>query len=396
MYTKLIVLIILIPGLVGFLILQTQNVFSQANRQNRGDRLRHNGVIEDEDRSAFGNPKSDATEAPSGFDNLTNGFTEQGAPFETLNEDNVVALRSFNDNRFIFEEVEKIEDGLGPTYNAQSCRECHQNVVTGGASQVAELRSGRSENGQFFESWAAPLSTRAPLTPISSSRSRPQDSIRTFRISTNTLGNGFVEAIANSTLLAIRNKQPEAMRGNAVMVPVLEAGSKARIGRFGWKGQHASLESFSADAYLNEMGITTPLFPEENTSNGRFVGFGSGYDPVADPEDDGVDVVAFANFMRATKAPPRGTINADVLAGEALFNKVGCAVCHTPSITTARPVRPSTAVCSRCRPPSATRSSILIATSCCTISARATAYRFCLWLNMRQPPIRCERLRCGR
>ena len=71
---------------------------------------------------------------------------------------------------------------------------------------------------------------------------------------------------------------------------MLEAASSARIGRFGWKGQHASLESFSADAYLNEMGITTPLFPEENTSNGRFVGFGSGYDPVADPEDDGVDV----------------------------------------------------------------------------------------------------------
>jgi CxxC motif-containing protein (DUF1111 family) len=151
------------------------------------------------------------------------------------------------------------------------------------------------------------------------------------------LGNGFIESIANSTLLAIRDKQPQAMRGAAVMVPVLEAGSKARIGRFGWKGQHASLESFSADAYLNEMGITTPLFPEENTSNGRFVGYGSGYDPVPDPEDDGVDVVAFANFMRATKAPPRGTINADVVAGEALFNKIGCAVCHTPSITTARP-----------------------------------------------------------
>ena len=245
MYTKLIVLIILIPGLVGFLILQTQNVFSQANRQNRGDGLRHNGVIENEDRSAFGNPNSDAIEAPSGFDNLTNGFTEQGAPFETLNEDNVVALRSFNDNRFIFEEVEKIEDGLGPTYNAQSCRECHQNVVTGGASQVAELRSGRVENGQFFESLGGTLIQSRATHPGIVEQITSQDSIRTFRISTNTLGNGFVEAIANSTLLAIRNKQPEAMRGNAVMVPVLEAGSKARIGRFGWKGQHASLESFS-------------------------------------------------------------------------------------------------------------------------------------------------------
>jgi CxxC motif-containing protein (DUF1111 family) len=324
----------LILGLAAFLI---STAASQSNRQNRRDRFRHNGVIEDEDRSAIGDPRSDATEAPTGFDNSTNGFTEQGPPFETLNEDTVVALRSFNDNRFIFEEVENIQDGLGPTYNAQSCRECHQNVVTGGASQVAELRSGRTEDGQFFESLGGTLIHSRATYPDIVEQITSEDNTRTFRISTNTLGNGFVESIANSTLLAIRNKEPEAMRGTAVMVPVLEAGSKARIGRFGWKGQHASLVSFSADAYLNEMGITTPLFPEENTSNGRYVGSGSGYDPVADPEDDGVDVVAFADFMRSTKAPPRGTITADVLAGEALFNKVGCDTCHTPSITTARP-----------------------------------------------------------
>ena len=254
-----------------------------------------------------------------------------------MNEDSVEALRSFNDNRFIFEEVEKIQDGLGPTYNAQSCRECHQNVVTGGASQVAELRSGRLVDGQFFASLGGTLIHSRATHAAIVEQITPQDSIRTLRISTNTVGNGFVESIANSTLLAIRDKQPQSMRGTAVMVPVLEADSKARIGRFGWKGQHASLVSFSADAYLNEMGITTPLFPEENTSNGRDVGYPSAYDPVPEPEDDGVDVVAFADFMRSTKAPPRGPITADVSAGEALFNKVGCAVCHTPSITTARP-----------------------------------------------------------
>jgi CxxC motif-containing protein (DUF1111 family) len=268
---------------------------------------------------------------------LTNGFIEQGPPYETLNAHNVVARRSFNDNRFIFEEFETIQDGLGPTYNAQSCRECHQNVVTGGASQVAELRSGRLENGQFFESLGGTLIQSRATHPDLVERVIPDDAIRTFRISTNTLGNGFVEAIANSTLLAIRDKQPAEMRGSAVIVPVLEASGTPRIGRFGWKSQHASLESFSADAYLNEMGITSPLFPEENTSSGRYVGFGSGYDPVADPEDDGEDVVAFADFMRATKAPPRGPISDDVLAGEALFNKIGCAVCHTSSITTAKP-----------------------------------------------------------
>jgi CxxC motif-containing protein (DUF1111 family) len=330
---KLFVSLFLFLGLAAFLI---STAASQSNR-NRRDRFRHNGVMEDEDRSAFGERRSDATEAPTGFDNLTNGFTEQGPDFESLNEDNVEALRSFNDNRFIFEEVEKIQDGLGPTYNAQSCRECHQNVVTGGASQVAELRSGRLVDGQFFASLGGTLIHSRATHAAIVEQITPQDSIRTLRISTNTVGNGFVESIANSTLLAIRDKQPQSMRGTAVMVPVLEADSKARIGRFGWKGQHASLVSFSADAYLNEMGITTPLFPDENTSNGRDVGYPSAYDPVPEPEDDGVDVVAFADFMRSTKAPPRGPITADVSAGEALFNKVGCAVCHTPSITTARP-----------------------------------------------------------
>jgi CxxC motif-containing protein (DUF1111 family) len=321
-----------ILALAGFLIATAS---SQSRRQSHRDRFRHNGVIEGEDRSSFGDRGSDATEAPAGFDNLTNGFNEQGPPFEELNEDNIVALRSFNDNRFIFEEFEKIKDGLGPTYNAQSCRECHQNVVTGGASQVAELRSGRTEDGQFFESLGGTLiHSRATYADIVE-QITDQDNIRSFRISTNTLGNGFVEAIANSTLLAIRAKQPPAMRGTAVTVPVLEANSSARIGRFGWKSQHASLESFSTDAYLNEMGITTPLLPEENTANGKYVGYGSGYDPIPDPEDDGEDVVAFANFMRSTKVPPRGPITDDVLAGEALFNKVGCDTCHTPSITTA-------------------------------------------------------------
>jgi CxxC motif-containing protein (DUF1111 family) len=85
------------------------------------------------------------------------------------------------------------------------------------------------------------------------------------------------------------------------------------------------------------MGITSPVLPEENTSLGRFVGFGTPFDPVQDPEDDGVDVKAFANFMRATKAPPRGVINTQVRAGELVFSAVGCGGCHVGTIRTAAP-----------------------------------------------------------
>ena len=159
-----------------------------------------------------------------------------------------------------------------------------------------------------------------------------EDTIRTFRISTNTLGAGFIEAISNTTLLAIRDEQPAAMRGTVVLAPVLEAERPTRVGRFGWKSQHASFMSFSADAYLNEMGITSPLFPEENTSSGMDVGYGTEYDPVPDPEDEGVDVDAFADFMRSTKAPSRGPIDAEVLAGETIFNEHRLATCPTSTM----------------------------------------------------------------
>ena len=121
-------------------------------------------------------------------------------------------------------------------------------------------------------------------------------------------------------------------------VPLLEAPTGTRqIGRFGWKDQHASLVSFAADAYLNEMGITSPLLPTENTSNGNSV---AAFDTVTDPEDTGgqfgEDVDAFVNFMRSTKVPPRDT-RFDVTAGQNLFSSIGCADCHIPTIQTAPP-----------------------------------------------------------
>jgi CxxC motif-containing protein (DUF1111 family) len=275
------------------------------------------------------------TEAPAAFDGLTNGFDPQGPDFDTIDEDTVVALRSFNDNKFVFGETEGVSDGLGPTYNAQSCRECHQNIVIGGASQIAEHRTGHVTASRFVESVGGSLIQSRATHPDVFERVQFQDNVRTFRISTNTLGAGFVEAIANDTLVGIRNGQPSNIRGTLLSVAVLEANNASRYGRFGWKDQHASLESFAADAYLNEMGITSPLLPVENTSLGVFVGFGTIYDPVADPEDDGVDVKAFANFMRSTKAPPRGAITSNVMMGETVFGNVGCTGCHVANIRTA-------------------------------------------------------------
>jgi len=259
-----------------------------------------------------------ATEAPAGFDSLTNGFTTQ---------------EEFDADLDVFAEQESKAEGLGPVYNAQSCGECHQNPVTGAISQITELRAGHFNGATFVDHVGGSLINDRAINANFQERVLGGNEVRSFRTSLNTLGDGFVEAIDSNTLVAIANSQPAAQRGTFIQVPVLEAGGAVRGGRFGWKNQHASLLSFAADAYLNEMGITSPLQPTDNTSNGVVVN-----DGIADPEDEGEDVEIFARFMRATKVPPRDAALANTAAaqsGSNLFNAVGCAVCHVRTITTA-------------------------------------------------------------
>jgi len=276
------------------------------------------------------------TEAPTGFDDQTNGLVEQ-SEFAALKK--------------VFKEVDEIADGLGPVYNAQSCGECHQNPVTGGISQITELRVGRLLGGVFTDRPGGSLINDRASDARIQELADVADNVRTFRTTLNTLGDGFVEAIADSTFTTIRNAQPPALRGQIIRVPVVEAPSgTTRVARFGWKNQHASLVSFSGDAYLNEMGITNRLFGTENTSNGNsvddydqyydaaaghFVGLREGIDIVVEDEENDVD--EFAEFMRATKAPPRGPITSQVTQGQAIFNAIGCNICHTPTIATMPP-----------------------------------------------------------
>lgn len=283
-------------------------------------------------------------EAPTGFDNESNGLVDPLA---------------HGQDRAEFDGVETAEDGLGPVYNAQACRECHQSPVSGSVSQVTELRVGRVNRfGQFenpdvtIGNGAAVIANRSLINdraicptgefPDAEVQEHAPDNmnVRTLRSSLNTLGDGYVEAIASSTILHFATKQcttfGDGVCGQATFVPVLEAPGQMRVGRFGWKNQHASLLSFSADAYLNEMGITSTLLPEEVAKL---------CDNVADPEDRAeageiADVERFARFMRATKAPARDANLAatfDARLGEQLFDKIGCETCHVPTIVTAPP-----------------------------------------------------------
>jgi CxxC motif-containing protein (DUF1111 family) len=309
------------------------------------------------------------TEAPTGFDDKTNDFVDQP---------------THNDDRKTFEVRDFIKDGLGPVYNAQSCAECHQNPVSGSVSQINELRAGHLVNpcaptadcppvfvdapgGSLINDRAIDARIQERVPPLFSAGINGQEDVRTTRTSLNLLGDGFVEAIPNQTLLDIAASQPgdptsgHLVHGQTINVPIEELSPfsrrQCRIGRFGHKDQHASLLSFSGDAYLNEIGITNRLFLTENTSLGRPV---DAFDPIPNDatipcgpvptptppgqitkcgEDPEFDIDTFTQFMRATKAPPRDkevSSTEDAQVGEKLFDKVGCNVCHVDTITTAR------------------------------------------------------------
>jgi len=275
-------------------------------------------------------------------DDLHNGFGAKGTPIDECAGE-PVPLRSFEDNRFIFNEIETVEDGLGPVFNAPGCGDCHAHPDLGGISQMRELRAGNFANGVFTEPPGNQNRSLIQLRAITAGLSETLNviaaqNVRTFRTTLNVIGDGFIEAIDSNDLNANRLSQPAGFVGTLIQVPVVEAGGAIRAGRFGWKNQHASLHSFSGDAYLNEMGITNPFDGSggntENDSLGRSV---AAADTVEDPEDEGEDVEAFAQFMRQTRAPRRGTITAAAARGETLFSQIGCAICHTPSFTTVPP-----------------------------------------------------------
>jgi CxxC motif-containing protein (DUF1111 family) len=281
-------------------------------------------------------------EAPAAFDNRSNGFVDD---------------QTHTADQQKFDEVEAIADGLGPLYNAQSCRECHQNPSSGGGSQITELRVGHlGENRRFFNpnipiAHGAEIITGRTLVndrAICPSAAFPDteiqegvpdsETVRTTRISLSLFGDGFVEAVPDQTLNELARHQCESTHrkicGLVVYVPVVEAPGQAAVGRFGWKDQHASLLSFSGDAYLNEMGITTTLFPDEVTRLCNTVS-----EPNDKPGPDGLaDVDHFARFVRSLKAPPRDAALAKTpltVKGSELFDHIGCAVCHVRTLSTA-------------------------------------------------------------
>jgi CxxC motif-containing protein (DUF1111 family) len=240
-----------------------------------------------------------------------------------------------------FNKVETPEGGLGPIFNNVSCVACHGTPSPGGSSVDVVRRFGRNVQGRFdpLDALGGSLLQDFAIDPAVQEVIPNEATVVVLRQSTPLYGAGLIEAIPDTVLIQnAQRPKPDGVRGRAARVLDVASG-QVRVGRFGWKCQQATLLSFSGDAYVNEMGVTSRFFPTENAPNGN-VALLELFDVTEDPEDavDPVtgkgDIDHAADFMRFLAPPARGKITPSARQGEAVFQQIGCAVCHIPTLKT--------------------------------------------------------------
>jgi CxxC motif-containing protein (DUF1111 family) len=285
--------------------------------------------------------------------------------------------------------------GLGPRFNSRACGSCHAQPALGGTApavnpQIGDATANGAQNTipSFITSTGPVREARFPFffTNGQPDTNRPNGGVEDlytiagrvdapgcttsiisqpsfalavqtnnviFRIPTPTFGLGLVENIDETTLL--NNAAANANNSFGIAGTFNREGNAGTITRFGWKAQNKSLLIFSAEAYLVEQGVSNEGFQQERPLPGEGMAPNTGLPAAckfnATPEDltdvtaqepveTIADIVAFSNFMRFL-APPTpsctGTgCSASIQNGRALFNAIGCNVCHTPSLTTFR------------------------------------------------------------
>ena len=296
---------------------------------------------------------------------------------------------STNDTNFAefkanFMAQEEIDEGLGPIFNAEGCAVCHDAGAVGGASATRiERRYGRFVNGLFDPlgnrgGSLRQLFTVGPFTGLNGQACNPPLEVEPAeatvhnvgRLTTPLFGLGLVDAMPDSFFTGMAASEPIATRGIANIVSTVLPNDRdvnqsiggQRVGRFGWKAGVPNLLQFAADAYLNEMGITTQscfrgvsvtAFATESAPNG--IPVPAGCDDLAPPPPAGVpagtddavgscaggitkiqkDIDNFKRFMTNLAPPPRDLSNSGAIArGTPLYDSIGCAACHTRRVFT--------------------------------------------------------------
>jgi CxxC motif-containing protein (DUF1111 family) len=330
-----------------------------------------------------------------------------------------ISRAAFAAARANFDAVEDLTDGLGPIFNERACGNCHSNGANGGAGEQIERRFGRFVNGIFdpfdatppeidvggsllqlftvgnFNNPNLPPGSRGSCRPgnptlccVPQEVIPPQATVRAGRLTTPLFGLGLVDAMPDSFFHGLAAAQPAAIRGTArvegIIFPNVQDPSQSigtpRVARFGWKAAVTTLQQFAADAYLNEMGITTQscfrgtsinMFATENLPDANPVSVPVGCDDLAPFQppavvaatgipintDDAVgscaggktevqaDIANFFAFMTFLAPPgPDAADRADTISikrGSPLFTSTGCSGCHVRTTFVTPPAPPT-------------------------------------------------------
>jgi len=267
-----------------------------------------------------------------------------GDPLPGLTADE---MAKFDEGKDTFQEVEGNDKGLGPVFNEASCATCHSTatadgLATGGSNGRLETRFGRVTSGTFdpLASEGGSLLQDHGIGLVAggytyAAETIPADAnVAARRRTTPLFGLGLVDAVPDSTFKALAQLErllSPSTAGTLIMVPDLTTGKEA-VGKFGWKDQNPNLLQFSGDAYLNEMGVTSTMFPNENCPQGDCTSLV--HNPFPGINDTDGDVQKFADYMSMLAPPSRGTITRAAQRGEFVFLAIGCANCHTPALIT--------------------------------------------------------------
>jgi CxxC motif-containing protein (DUF1111 family) len=277
--------------------------------------------------------------------------------------------------------------GLGPAFNGNSCAQCHAQPASGGSSPglaspqnsvpnpqvaLATLDGATNTIPSFITPNGAVREARFIMVPgqpgvsdggvhdlyTITRRSDAQGCTLAqpdfaqqlanrnviFRIPTPTFGLGLVEATPDATLQANLAANQSAKSRLGIAGSLNTSGNDGTITRFGWKAQNKSLLMFAGEAYNVEQGVANELFPNERSAVPGWVFNGSPedaanmLDPSGSPSGTASamssDVVNFAAFIRLSAPPTPAAPTTSTQNGAAQFAQIGCALCHSPSLTT--------------------------------------------------------------
>ena len=232
-------------------------------------------------------------------------------------------------------------EGLGPIFNNASCASCHSGDGRGIVDNALQ-RIGTDADDLLRAVGGPQIQDKAIFGAVP--ETAPAGVAVSLRLPPPSFGVGLIEAIPDATILALADPNDadgDGVSGRANMVAVADyvlaatgsAGVVNTVGRFGRKAQVASLLQQVAEAYHQDMGITTDFLPVENV-NPLAQQVGTAADKIGDPEIPAATVHAVTTYIRLLAPPAPGELTAERIEGRDLFTSVGCASCHVPEMNT--------------------------------------------------------------